>query len=754
MLEVKKEISNKQTLEEGPTEAQIKTKKTLSKILSSLSQDRCNFRKPLSKTSTLPIIKVHIIPPKSQPSEVLNGEDEDLKKPIVLKTDDFHNSQTNIFTSLFKHNERKVNVKITCGGKQYKKVIVCHPNDYSGNSHFKRIVSNPVKKSIKVSIKLNESLSSSTSGNDDKSDVSPTILDSTEPIESAVTNEEEGVKEEIDFCKPFLFKEDDYMANDDLIRALFCRPRRNRICVRCKLSRNGLFTCRVRKAHSNLDFVWNDFMRNIGGVDGLLKQMKPQKSLDEAKCPVQATNQGTTCDEGDSDQKVVKKSEEIIDENGFGNDAKGDEEQDEILISSGKFTYRELLNQAEDLLRQARHTLDVAVEDLSSKPCLSEDFLKSCDLLDPNDGHYEICNTCGLGGDVLCCESCPTVAHAKCAGLETIPNGDWYCDKCLRKKDGIVEKQRPDVGQLENELDKLRLMRQKDKIESKKGGVDDDTSTPNAKTNELEDGTKREVGNECIDGTNETDDSLILKGKRQRKALVRFGSANNESTPNHEMESISNIEEQKGNILKQKDSQQPKRKRGRPRKVINENNIPSESQQAVLNPVQQPRKRGRPRKVDRVEKIESIRSYTSDPPKQPRKRGRPRKIHTQQDVSEPLTQDTLPASEIPKETAKRKRGRPKKLSRKSPISVETLDWSPIPGCVDPSLTYYCTVENDTSVTIGRKLGTEWFDVANEEENIVRFPSLQNKRIRFRKGTLVRIPLEYNLDNVIGLKEES
>ena len=63
---------------------------------------------------------------------------------------------------------------------------------------------------------------------------------------------------------------------------------------------------------------------------------------------------------------------------------------------------------------------------------------------------------------------------------------------------------------------------------------------------------------------------------------------------------------------------------------------------------------------------------------------------------------------------------------------------PPPGRVDPSLTYYCTVENDTSATIARKLGCEsWLDIAYVPENMNRFPALQNKKIKFRKGTLIR-----------------
>lgn len=51
------------------------------------------------------------------------------------------------------------------------------------------------------------------------------------------------------------------------------------------------------------------------------------------------------------------------------------------------------------------------------------------------------CHTCRCGtdasesvrpvqGDLMCCETCSTTMHAPCAGLETVPEGDWYCPWC------------------------------------------------------------------------------------------------------------------------------------------------------------------------------------------------------------------------------------------------------------------------------------------------------------------------------------
>jgi hypothetical protein len=67
------------------------------------------------------------------------------------------------------------------------------------------------------------------------------------------------------------------------------------------------------------------------------------------------------------------------------------------------------------------------------------------------------------------------------------------------------------------------------------------------------------------------------------------------------------------------------------------------------------------------------------------------------------------------------------------------DDSPNPGHVDKNMTYYCTMENDTSAKIASLIGCEsWLEVAYIPENLERFPALQDKKVKFRKGTLVRI----------------
>ncbi|XP_038070520.1 histone-lysine N-methyltransferase NSD2-like [Patiria miniata] len=40
------------------------------------------------------------------------------------------------------------------------------------------------------------------------------------------------------------------------------------------------------------------------------------------------------------------------------------------------------------------------------------------------------CFMCSIGGDLICCDSCPAAFHASCIGFTSIPEGNWYCRDC------------------------------------------------------------------------------------------------------------------------------------------------------------------------------------------------------------------------------------------------------------------------------------------------------------------------------------
>uniref|UniRef100_A0A8C9SUE4 Chromodomain helicase DNA binding protein 3 n=1 Tax=Scleropages formosus TaxID=113540 RepID=A0A8C9SUE4_SCLFO len=63
-----------------------------------------------------------------------------------------------------------------------------------------------------------------------------------------------------------------------------------------------------------------------------------------------------------------------------------------------------------------------------------EDFEEECEDggVDEDDDHMEFCRVCKDGGELLCCDSCPSSYHIHCLNppLPEIPNGEWLCPRC------------------------------------------------------------------------------------------------------------------------------------------------------------------------------------------------------------------------------------------------------------------------------------------------------------------------------------
>ncbi|CAG9761101.1 unnamed protein product [Ceutorhynchus assimilis] len=49
-----------------------------------------------------------------------------------------------------------------------------------------------------------------------------------------------------------------------------------------------------------------------------------------------------------------------------------------------------------------------------------------------DDEHQEFCRVCKDGGELLCCDSCPSAYHTHCLNppLTDVPDGDWKCPRC------------------------------------------------------------------------------------------------------------------------------------------------------------------------------------------------------------------------------------------------------------------------------------------------------------------------------------
>lgn len=61
-----------------------------------------------------------------------------------------------------------------------------------------------------------------------------------------------------------------------------------------------------------------------------------------------------------------------------------------------------------------------------------------------HDGYYFECEICYLGGNLLCCDTCPRTYHLECLDppLESAPPGLWECPTCEQEKDGKTKVKR------------------------------------------------------------------------------------------------------------------------------------------------------------------------------------------------------------------------------------------------------------------------------------------------------------------------
>ncbi|KAL3941942.1 MAG: hypothetical protein SGARI_000431, partial [Bacillariaceae sp.] len=207
----------------------------------------------------------------------------------------------------------------------------------------------------------------------------------------------------------------DFNKNPDLTRAIYGLPGRRFPCVRCQFRLSSAFFCRVRKHHSNVDFSIMQHFQGTNGVDSLFLPFKSDEATPDASADEDKSEEEDTDGEEDGDDDEAKKNLAEEAAKAAATREKRAKEAEENLLK------------AQDAQRKAQYLQIQAgrLNDLEAK--LSTEFIQTYFPIDEEDNHYTL-------GDLLLCDGCSNVAHAKCLGLETIPDGDWFCSKCVEEK--------------------------------------------------------------------------------------------------------------------------------------------------------------------------------------------------------------------------------------------------------------------------------------------------------------------------------
>uniref|UniRef100_A0A7N6ALN0 DNA helicase n=1 Tax=Anabas testudineus TaxID=64144 RepID=A0A7N6ALN0_ANATE len=73
-----------------------------------------------------------------------------------------------------------------------------------------------------------------------------------------------------------------------------------------------------------------------------------------------------------------------------------------------------------------------ARDDLSDGEGEDEEDRRDEGVEEEDDHHIEYCRVCKDGGELLCCDTCPSSYHIHCLNppLPEIPNGEWICPRC------------------------------------------------------------------------------------------------------------------------------------------------------------------------------------------------------------------------------------------------------------------------------------------------------------------------------------
>lgn len=219
---------------------------------------------------------------------------------------------------------------------------------------------------------------------------------------------------------------------------------------------------------------------------------------------------------GDSDRDSDEGNQARVEKDDMADD---DDDDEEMAEEGAK-------KEAENFVQTAQHTKVVALPQKTVAPLPSKDRYrkdgeekgksgKKKDTNDENeekvaddetDDNYDWCLICKIGGDIICCDGCPRSAHIKCVGLAKIPEGDWFCPRCVRK--GRDRKQTPKA-----QGDQTK----EEKAETKKMPTMEDTKKDKKKRTAKDDGKHKKEKKGSSKGE-KTKDKARTKGSHKKSS--------------------------------------------------------------------------------------------------------------------------------------------------------------------------------------------------------------------------------------------
>ncbi|PTQ33187.1 hypothetical protein MARPO_0091s0046 [Marchantia polymorpha] len=81
-------------------------------------------------------------------------------------------------------------------------------------------------------------------------------------------------------------------------------------------------------------------------------------------------------------------------------------------------------------LSNGKSLSECQVEALAKKTEIEGDPEKASGNQESADKSDDTCGICGDGGELICCDHCPSTFHLNCMGMEAVPDGDWFCPNC------------------------------------------------------------------------------------------------------------------------------------------------------------------------------------------------------------------------------------------------------------------------------------------------------------------------------------